>query len=121
MARKTLTPIVGTAPLGINGTAARAAGAVLTADGAVYDNVNQTGWIVVENTTAGAIVLTISTDRTYSPQAAGSLSKSYTIPANANDFYIPPINNNFWSQAGTDNVYLDTDADGLNIMIVEPG
>jgi hypothetical protein len=87
-------------------------------DGVLYDNAPQDGHIVIRNTTGATIVATLSTDRKYSPQQADIVPKSYSIPANADAFVIPPLQNSNWSQADTSTIYLDAASEGLWIAIV---
>lgn len=94
--------------------------ALLAADGGQYDNVDQAAKQVFSNTTSGAIVVTISTDKVFSPQETTLTAKTFTVPADAVAFEIPPLENNWWAQEGTTNIYVDVASDGLNWAVVKP-
>ncbi len=116
MARATKTVETGDYTVGKNLTFT----SVLAADGIKYDNVDQTARIVVNNTTAGAIVVTISTDKLFSPQQTALVSKTYSVPANAVGFVIDPLQNQWWAQQDTTDIFVDVASDGLDMAVVKP-
>lgn len=93
--------------------------AFVTANGGVYDNSDQTAFMIFINT-GTAKVITISTDKTVSNQEAGITSKTFTLPATSEVFIMPVLENQFWAQVGTDNIHVDVDADtGLTWAVVK--
>ncbi|WP_372743245.1 hypothetical protein [Neptunomonas sp.] len=114
MPRDVFTVETGSRTAGLNYTE----NACVAANGAQYDNINQNAELHFRNTTAGAVVVTVSTDKLFSPEGAGLTSKTYTVPASSEGFIIPPLTNQWWAQDGTTNVYLDFDVDGLQLGLV---
>ena len=92
----------------------------LMANGGQYDNTEGTAHLVWNNTTAGIITVTLSTDKLVSPQAVATTSATFAVPANAVAFEMPVLLSQWWAQEGTQTIYLDTSADGLDWAAVRP-
>lgn len=87
-------------------------------NGIDFDNANQNARLVFRNTTAGAITITIKTDRTFSPNATGLVNKTFTLPANANGFEIPALANQWWAQASpSTSIIIETDVAGAEVAL----
>lgn len=94
--------------------------AFTSANGGQYDNILQTGYMLFRNG-ATPVTITVSTDKLISPQAVGMTSFTVTLPALAEAFALPVLQNQWWAQDGTTNIYVDTDTDsGVQWAVVRP-
>ena len=84
--------------------------AFVQANGGQYDNTNQTAKMIFANSGVQKTI-TISTDKTTTDQLVIQASKTFTLPASAVAFELPVLQNQFWAQAGTTNIYVDIDVD----------
>lgn len=94
--------------------------AFVQANGGQYDNTQQTAKMIWANSGV-AKTITISTDKTTTDQLVTQASKTFTLPASAVAFEMPALQNQFWAQDGTNNIYVDIDVDtGVTWAISRP-
>lgn len=95
--------------------------AFVDANGGQYDNSDQTAFMIFANSNASPTTITVSTDKTISPQAVAMTSFTLTLPAGATNFKCPVLENQWWAQDGTTNIYVDVaDDTGVTWAVVQP-
>lgn len=116
MARDVATVQTISASGGLNITFA----AFVQANGGQYDNTPQTARMYFTNS-GSAKTITVSTDKTISPQAVATTSFTVTLPGSAVAFELPVLQNQWWAQDGTANINVDIDDDtGVTWAVAKP-
>lgn len=86
--------------------------AFVTANGGQYDNTAQAAFMIFKNGDASPKTITVSTDKTISPQEVDMPDLTFTLPASNDAFIIPVLTNQWWGQASSvNNILVDLSDD----------